>query len=99
MSLKLPLRLVQQVKVYTGEKKTKWFAVIGSRALQVSGYGDNPYGTSEAIRHEEKVVMAQLDAADSARMKETVMETRMEDTEADRGGSEEQRASCRQKLM
>ena len=70
--------LVQHVKVYTGEKKTKWFAVIGSRALQVSGYGDNPYSSSEAIRHEEKASWRNW-SLPIGRMKETVMETRMED--------------------
>jgi similar to stage IV sporulation protein len=70
--------LVQQVKVYTGEKETKWFAVIGSRALQVSGYGDSSFGSSEAIRHEEKVSWRNW-SLPIGRMKETVMETRMED--------------------
>lgn len=70
--------LVQHVKVYTGEKKTKWFTVIGSRALQVSGYGDNPYSASEAIRHEEKVTWRNW-SLPIGRMKETIMETRMED--------------------
>jgi len=70
--------LVQQVKVYTGEKETKWFAVIGSRALQISGYGDSSFGTSEAIKHEEKVAWRNW-SLPIGRMKETVMETRMED--------------------
>jgi similar to stage IV sporulation protein len=70
--------LVQHVKVYTGEKKTKWFAVFGSRALQVSGYGDNPYSSSEAIRHEEKASWRNW-SLPIGRMKETIMETRMDE--------------------
>ncbi|WP_364149247.1 sporulation protein YqfD [Paenibacillus sp. LPE1-1-1.1] len=72
--------LVQQIKVYTGEKKTKWFAVIGSRALQVSGYGKDGYSASEAIRHEEKVAWRNW-TLPIGRMKETVMETRLENRE------------------
>lgn len=69
--------LTQSVKVYTGEKKTKWFAVIGSRALQVSGYGDTPFAASETIRHEEKAAWRNW-SLPIGRMKETVMEMRME---------------------
>ncbi|NIK77395.1 hypothetical protein FHS15_002531 [Paenibacillus castaneae] len=68
----------QQIKVYTGEKKTKWFMVVGSRALQVSGYGDNPYSNSESIRHEEKAAWRNW-SLPIGRMKETIMETRMEE--------------------
>ncbi|CAM3959330.1 sporulation protein YqfD [Paenibacillus alkaliterrae] len=70
--------LVQHVKVYTGEKKTKWYAVIGSRTLQVSGYGDHPYAASETIRHEEQAAWRKW-ALPIGRMKETIMEMRVED--------------------
>ncbi|OMF34271.1 sporulation protein YqfD [Paenibacillus sp. FSL H8-0548] len=70
--------LVQHVKVYTGEQKTKWFAVIGSRALQVSGFGKSSYTASETIRHEEKVSWRSW-SLPIGRMKESVMETRLED--------------------
>lgn len=67
----------QQVKVYTGEKKTKWFMVLGSRALQVSGYGDNPFENSETIQHEEKAAWRNW-SLPIGRMKETVMEMQLE---------------------
>ncbi|WP_141506072.1 sporulation protein YqfD [Paenibacillus luteus] len=70
--------MIQHVKVYTGEKKVKWFAVIGSRALQVSGFGKNEYTASEAIRYEQKASWRDW-SIPIGRMKETVMETRMED--------------------
>lgn len=70
--------MTQQIKVYTGEKKTKWFMVVGSRALQVSGYGGNPYSISESIRHEEKAAWRNW-SLPIGRMKETIMETRMEE--------------------
>ncbi|WP_424766229.1 sporulation protein YqfD [Paenibacillus sp. sgz302251] len=69
--------MVQQVKVYTGEKQTKWFAVIGSRALQVSGYGETPYSASETIRHEEQAAWRKW-SLPIGRLKETILETRLE---------------------
>ncbi|WP_028610374.1 sporulation protein YqfD [Paenibacillus harenae] len=72
--------MVQQTKVYTGEKKTKWYAVIGSRALQLSGYGQDPYESSETITHEERAAWRNW-SLPVGRMKETVMETRQEERE------------------
>lgn len=69
--------LVQQVKVYTGEKKTKWYAVIGSRALKVSGFGDDPFEQSETIQHEERASWRKW-TLPLGRLKETVMEMRLE---------------------
>lgn len=43
----IPLVLTR--KVYTGETKTRSYLVIGSRALQVSGYGDLPFAQFESI--------------------------------------------------
>ncbi|WP_223829700.1 sporulation protein YqfD [Paenibacillus arenilitoris] len=70
--------LVQHAKVYTGEKHTKWYAVIGSRALQLTGYGKDPYESSETIAHEEKASWRSW-SLPIGRMKETIMETRMEE--------------------
>ncbi|GLX69163.1 sporulation protein YqfD [Paenibacillus glycanilyticus] len=67
--------LTQEVKVYTGEKKTKWYAVIGNRALQVSGYGKNPFGTSENVVVEEKASWRGLQLP-FGRLKKTIMEVR-----------------------
>ncbi|QAY68411.1 sporulation protein YqfD [Paenibacillus protaetiae] len=69
--------LVQPVKVYTGEKKTKWYAVLGSRLLQVSGFGKTPFEQSEAVREEEQAGWRNWKLP-IGRMKETVMEVRTE---------------------
>lgn len=70
--------LTQQIKVYSGEKKTKWYAVLGSRKLQVSGYGDNPFEASELIQHEEQVSWRNW-SLPIGRMKDTIMEMQMEE--------------------
>ncbi|WP_341278411.1 sporulation protein YqfD [Paenibacillus sp. FSL H8-0537] len=68
----------QQVKVYTGEKKQKWYVVIGGRALQVSGYGKNPYEQSETIVEEDKANFKSI-SLPFGRMKQTVMEVHTEE--------------------
>ncbi|MGG4143182.1 sporulation protein YqfD [Paenibacillus algorifonticola] len=68
----------QQVKVYTGEKKEKWYVVIGGRALQVSGYGKNPYELSETIVEEDKANFKSI-SLPFGRMKQTVMEVHTEE--------------------
>lgn len=80
--------LTQKAKVYTGEKKTKWHLVLGSRALQISGFGGHPYEQSETIRVEEKAAWRHW-TLPIGRMKETVMETEIQErelTEADARG-------------
>ncbi|KQO17652.1 sporulation protein YqfD [Paenibacillus sp. Leaf72] len=68
----------QQVKAYTGEKKEKWYVVIGGRALQVSGYGKNPYEQSETIVEEDKANFKSI-SLPFGRMKQTVMEVHTEE--------------------
>jgi similar to stage IV sporulation protein len=68
--------LTQTVKVYTGEKKTKWYAVIGNRALQLSGYGKDGFTESETVDHLERFSWRNL-SLPIGRMKETVMETEL----------------------
>lgn len=70
--------LTQNVKVYTGSKKSKWHLVIGSRALQVSGFGGNPFAQSETIRLEEKLAWRDW-SLPIGRMKETVMEMEIQE--------------------
>ncbi|MEK3881618.1 sporulation protein YqfD [Paenibacillus sp. PL2-23] len=70
--------LTQRVKVYTGEKKSKWYAVIGSRALQVSGYGSDGYESSETIDRLERFSWRGLELP-LGRMKETVLETTLQE--------------------
>lgn len=46
-SVEMPLVLRQ--KVYTGETKSRSYLVIGSRGLQMSGYGDVPFAQYETV--------------------------------------------------
>lgn len=73
---KIETPLTQSFKVYTGEKKTKWYAVIGNRALQLSGYGKVGFSNSETIDHLERFSWRNL-SLPFGRMKETVMETEL----------------------
>jgi similar to stage IV sporulation protein len=70
--------MTQQTKVYTGEKKTKWHMVIGSRALQLSGFGDNPFQQSETVTREERVSWRDW-TLPFGRMKETILESEMQE--------------------
>lgn len=67
--------LVQKTNVYTGETKTKWSLVLFGRALQVSGFGKNPFQASQTREQ-----LQQLGWRDKklpiGRLKETVMEMR-----------------------
>lgn len=45
---KLEIPLVQRYKVYTGESFERFYIVFGSRALQVTGYGNPDYGIQES---------------------------------------------------
>jgi similar to stage IV sporulation protein len=46
-TVEIPLILRQ--KVYTGETKSRSFLVIGSRGLQVAGYGETPFAQYETV--------------------------------------------------
>jgi similar to stage IV sporulation protein len=46
---KIEVPLTQTYKVYTGEVKKRSYLVIGSRALQVLGYGKIPYDQYETV--------------------------------------------------
>lgn len=75
---KIEAPLVQHIKVYTGEKKTKWYAVLGSRALQVSGFGKEQFGQSEIITQEQRISWRHW-SLPIGRMKETVLESEMQE--------------------
>ncbi|MFD0958638.1 sporulation protein YqfD [Paenibacillus chungangensis] len=68
--------LVQRMKIYTGEKQTKWYAVFGSRALQLSGFGEVGFQQFEVITHQERVSWRNW-SLPIGRMKETVMESEL----------------------
>ncbi|MHA7962727.1 sporulation protein YqfD [Paenibacillus sp. CAU 1782] len=72
--------MVQKVKVYTGDKKTRWYAVIGSRALQVSGFGNPGFEQSESIEHMELLSWRKW-SLPVGRMKETIMDAEMRERE------------------
>lgn len=68
--------LVQQTKVYTGEKKVKWYAVLGGRALQVSGYGSDGFAQAETVSVVEQFSWRGWKLP-FGKMKETVMESEL----------------------
>lgn len=45
----LQVPLVQKRKVYTGDRKDKSYLVLGNRAIQLWGYGKEPFETSETL--------------------------------------------------
>ncbi|KKC47049.1 MULTISPECIES: sporulation protein YqfD [Paenibacillus] len=67
-----------QTHVYTGESKTKWSVVLFGRALQVSGFGANPFAQSQTQEKLENLGWRGL-RLPAGRLKETVMETRVEE--------------------
>ncbi|PZD93935.1 sporulation protein YqfD [Paenibacillus sambharensis] len=69
--------LTRTVKVYTGERKVQWFAVVGGRALQVSGFGKAPFGQYEKVRQEQQAAWRGI-SLPFGRMKQSIMETRLE---------------------
>jgi similar to stage IV sporulation protein len=69
--------LERTMKVYTGEKATSWYAVVGDRALKVSGFGKPPYAKYETIRHFEQASWRTW-ILPFGRMKETVMEVQID---------------------
>jgi sporulation protein YqfD len=70
--------LIEKVKVYTGLSTTRWHAVAGGRALQVSGFGKAPYTQYEVVQREEQLSWHGLKLP-FGRMKETVLEVRVDE--------------------
>jgi similar to stage IV sporulation protein len=71
-----PLKI--QTRAYTGESKTKWSLVLFGRALQVSGFGDNPFAESQT-REQLELLSWRGWSLPAGRLKETVLETRQEE--------------------
>jgi similar to stage IV sporulation protein len=69
--------LTRKVKVYTGEKEVRWYAVIGERALRVSGFGKPAFAAYETIRNMEKASWRTWELP-FGRMKETLLEVRID---------------------
>lgn len=67
--------LQRELKVYTGNTETRWYAVIGGRAFKVSGFGKSKFAAYETARHMEKVTWRSNEMP-LGRIKETVMEVR-----------------------
>ncbi|MBW7473706.1 sporulation protein YqfD [Paenibacillus oenotherae] len=69
--------LQRQLKVYTGDTETRWYAVVGGRALKVSGFGSPKFAAYETVRHMEKVTW-RTNELPFGRIKETLLEVRMD---------------------
>ncbi|MGG4035300.1 sporulation protein YqfD [Paenibacillus cisolokensis] len=72
--------LTRRVKVYTGESKTRWYAVVGNRALQISGFGSVPFAAYETV---PLVTQAQWRnwKLPVGKMRERLMEVRIDERE------------------
>lgn len=70
--------LVQKVKVYTGETRTKRYLLLGNRALQYSGFGGEEYGQFETVTREERVSWRNW-TLPVGRLTETSMESRLDE--------------------
>jgi len=65
--------LKRKMKGYTGEMMTRWYIVIGGRALKVSGFGDIPYEQYEIERQLEEATW-RTRSLPFGKMKETIRE-------------------------
>jgi len=65
--------LKRKMKGYTGEKMTRWYMVIGGRALKVSGFGDIPYKQYETERQLQEATW-RTRSLPFGKMKETIRE-------------------------
>ncbi|MNI33100.1 putative stage IV sporulation protein YqfD [compost metagenome] len=70
--------LSRSYKVYSGESKVKRYLVIGSRALQITGYGKQTYEQFETIP-DRKTLQWRTTVLPIGWLNEKVMEVRMEE--------------------
>ncbi|MED4602655.1 sporulation protein YqfD [Paenibacillus validus] len=74
--------LVRQYKVYTGESKQRSYLVLGSRGVQVSGYGKVPFGQTETIQ-ERKTLSWRSYTLPIGWLSEKVMEVELQEQPID----------------
>ncbi|ALS21310.1 sporulation protein YqfD [Paenibacillus naphthalenovorans] len=74
--------LVWQYKTYTGESKTRSFLVIGSRGVQMSGYGKIPFEQHETLP-EQKMLTWRNYTLPIGWLREKIMEVRLEQRQVD----------------
>jgi similar to stage IV sporulation protein len=74
--------LTRSYKVYTGESRTKNYLVLGSRALQLTGYGSDSYEQSEVIP-DRKTLQWRKFSLPIGWLHEKVMEARLEERSVD----------------
>lgn len=69
----LEVPLVQKRKIYTGERKDKSYLVLGNRAIQLWGYGKEPFAKSETLTERDPLTWRSI-ALPIGWMTEKVME-------------------------
>ncbi|WP_159883843.1 sporulation protein YqfD [Paenibacillus puerhi] len=89
--------LTRQYKVYTGESKTRSYLVLGSRGIQLTGYGNVPYEQTETIQDRKTLVWRSF-TLPIGWLKEKVMEVQLleqpvDEKEAAAVGLEQAKAS------
>lgn len=72
--------LVQKYRVFTGERQARSYIVLGNRALQISGYKQEPYEKSEIIKTTEMLSIGNF-TLPIGRMKEMEQEVGFEQRE------------------
>jgi len=98
-AVEVPLSLTR--KVYTGAWRTKEYALIGTRALQLTGYGKAKFEREESVRERTQLQWRGY-ALPFGWMKEKVMEVRLDTQqlsveEARKAGLEQARADVLQR--
>ncbi|MBP1156330.1 MULTISPECIES: sporulation protein YqfD [unclassified Paenibacillus] len=74
--------LFWQYKVYTGETKTRSFLVLGSRGVQMSGYGKVPFGQYETLPEQKSLAWRNY-TLPIGWLREKIMEVSMEEQQVD----------------
>lgn len=74
--------LVWQYKVYTGETKIRSFLVIGSRGIQISGYGKTAFEQQETLP-ERKMLAWRNYTLPIGWLREKIMEVNLEERQVD----------------
>ncbi|MEK8129664.1 sporulation protein YqfD [Paenibacillus filicis] len=74
--------LSRQYKVYTGESKTRSYLVLGSRGVQLTGYGKIPFEQTETLQ-ERKTLSWRNYALPLGWLKEKIMEVQIQEHPVD----------------
>jgi len=72
--------LIQKYRIFTGERQSRSYLVLGNRALQLSGYNQEPYEKSETITTTDMLTIGKI-TLPIGKMKELEQEAAFEQRE------------------